>query len=193
LLINTTDIVAAFESQVLETEPVASLFNQEENAKGYIKYGLYSRKTYFFHAYYKAFDLEAFKGDITNAKILAEILASLLKYFLTDLSQWTIITTPKRIHYQRFGYHFSSEVLKILAAQTGITFLPDIVAAVDKNKVNPEFYQLNPLPSNTKLMLYDDILTTGRTISTTLQLLRENPGNKLLTPNIPVIIGINNN
>ena len=193
MLIKTKEILAAIESQALETEPVASLSQTPGISPGYVKYGLYSRKAIFFHAYYKAFDLEGFKANKANAQILAEIFSNLLLYFLPNPSEWYVITTPKRAHTERLGYHFSSEVLKIVSEQTGIKFLQDIVGARDKNKIEPVFFQLNPIPPGARLILYDDILTTGKTIYTTLDVLKSNPQNKLAQVNIPVIVGINNN
>lgn len=167
-------------------------FQSNDITQGYVKYGLYARKTIFFHAFYKAYDLESFKGNIRNARILSDIFINLLRYFLPDPSVYTIITTPKRAHTEKLGYHFASEVIKIVAAETGINFLEDVIGAKNKNKIMPEFFQLKPIPDSSKLILFDDILTTGKTIYTTIDVLRNNPDNHLKT-NPLIIVGINNN
>jgi len=191
LLIKTSDIVVSTPSQAYEDE-TDNLILEQDITQGYTKYGLYSRKTIFFHAFYKAYDLEAFKGNIANARILANIFTNLLKYFLPDPTLWTIITTPKRAHTEKLGYHFASEVIKITAAETGIHFLEDVVGAKNKNKITPEFFQLKPISNGSKLILFDDILTTGKTIYTTLDVLKQDPANQLKT-NPLIIVGINNN
>lgn len=190
MLIKTSDIVVSI-PQAYEEEPENSPFNHDVT-QGYLKYGLYSRRTIFFHAFYKAYDLESFKGNIRNAQILADILTNLIRYFIPDPSSWTIITTPQRAHTEKLGYHFASEVLKITARDTGIQFLQEVIGAKNKNKIMPEFHQLKPIPDSSKLILFDDILTTGKTIYTTIDVLRNNPENNLTT-NPLIIVGINNN
>ncbi len=192
MLIKTNEILANLTLPAPE-EPSDSPFQPSGITSGYLKYGLYSRRTIFFHAFYKAYDLEAFKADILNARILADILAHLLKYFIPNPAAWTIITTPKRAHTERLGYHFASEVLKITSAETGITFLEDVVGAKDKNKIEPVFFQLKPIPTGTNLIIFDDIFTTGKTIYTTLDVLKQNPENNLQHTNPLIIIAVNNN
>ena len=190
MLIKTSDIVVST-PQAFEEEPENSPFNHDVT-QGYLNYGLYSRRTIFFHAFYKAYDLESFKGNIRNAQILADILTNLIRYFIPDPSFWTIITTPQRAHTEKLGYHFASEVLKITARDTGIQFIQEVIGARNKNKIMPEFHQLKPIPDTSKLILFDDILTTGKTIYTTIDVLRNNTDNHLKT-NPLIIVGINNN
>ena len=191
MLIKTADIVIS-QPEPEEETPDGLLTIQQDITQGYIKYGLYSRRTIFFHAFYKAYDLESFKGNINNAKTLADILSNLIKYFIPDPCLWTVITTPQRAHTEKLGYHFASEVLRITARDTGIQFLEEVIGAKNKNKIMPEFFQLKPIPDTSKLILFDDILTTGKTIYTTIDLLRNNPENNLKN-NPLIIVGINNN
>lgn len=176
-------------AQMDESEDISCT---QEYSTGYLKYGLYSRRTLFFHAFYKAYNLELFKADLNNAKVLSSILSKLIQYFIPSPQEWTIITTPKRAHTEKLGYHFASEVLKITAAEIGIHFLEDVIGAKDKNKISPQFFQLKAVP-NTRLIIFDDILTTGKTIYATLDILKANPLNNLSNYNPPIIIGINNN
>lgn len=192
MLFKTNEIISNLPLPVPE-EPGDSPLQPTGITSGYIKYGLYSRRTIFFHAYYKAYDLEAFKADLRNARILADILTNLLKYFIPNPADWTLITTPKRAHTERLGYHFASEVLKITSADTGITFLEDVIGAMDKNKIEPRFFQLKPIPASTNLIIFDDIFTTGKTIYTTLDVLKQNPANNLQHTNPLIIIAVNNN
>lgn len=181
MLVNTSQLVANIQPQdpFPEADPASGL--------GYIKYGLYARKTMFFHAYYKAFNLEFFKGNKENAAILADILSILIRYFIPNPAAWSIITTPKRIHTERLGYHFASEILLLTAAATGINFIEDVICTRNKSKMEPEFFLNKPLPP-APFILYDDILTTGMTIYASLDLIREATGSTPL-----IIVGINNN
>ncbi|MHC1773795.1 MAG: phosphoribosyltransferase [Lentimicrobium sp.] len=192
MLIKTNEIQPVL-SLLAPDEPDDSPFQPNNITSGYLKYGLYSRKTIFFHAFYKAYDLEAFKADLRNARTLADILTHLLKYFIPNPTNWTLITTPKRAHTERLGYHFASEVLRITSAETGITFLEDVIGAKDKNKLEPVFFQLKPIPQKTNLIIFDDILTTGKTIYATLDVLKQNPENNLQHTNPLIIIAVNNN
>lgn len=191
MLINTQQILS--QNQLPPPEETDYNHPNPDITSGYIKYGLYARKTIYFHAFYKAYDLESFKADLRNARILADILSSLIKYFIPVPSSWAILTTPQRAHTEKLGYHFASEILKITAEETGITFLENVIGAKNKSKIQPEFFQLKPLPENTPLILFDDIFTTGKTIYTCLDVLKSNPSNHLSNINIPVIVGINNN
>jgi hypothetical protein len=185
MLVKTSSIVASI--QELPHEPDQDHAAEPAPTQGYLKYGLYSRKSIFFHAFFKAYDLEMFKSRKENARILADILSGLIRYFIPIPGAWSIITTPKRAHAERLGYHFASEVLKITAEDTGIQFVEDVIGARNKNKLDPVFFLLKPVPSG-PFILFDDIFTTGSTIYASLKLIRET------TPINPlIIIGINNN
>jgi len=185
MLVTTNSIIANLQAQ--SHEPEEDHVTEHAPTHGYLKYGLYSRKTMFFHAFFKAYDLEAFKARKENASILADILSGLIRYFIPDPASWSIITTPKRAHTERLGYHFATEVLKITSDATGIRFIEDVIGARNKNKIEPVFYLQNPLPAS-PFILFDDILTTGKTIYTSLDLIRECKGYNPL-----IIVGINNN
>lgn len=145
----------------------------------------------FFHAFYKAYNLESFKADLQNASILSSILSHLILYFLPNPSQWLIITTPRRIHSERLGYHFASEVLQLTSQATGIQFQPNVIGTHNKIKLDPDFYLISPPLQFHNIILFDDILTTGKTIYASLDVLHSIP--QLSGKNIPVIVGINNN
>ncbi len=192
MLVNTADITTLTTSQVSETEPEISV-SDENYISGYVRYSLHRRKEFFYHAVFKAYDLEYLKADIRNAQLLANVLEDLLKHFIPFPEKTYIITTPKRAHTDKLGYHFATEVLKFLSHNYPINFISDVFTAKDKNKLDPVFFQVKSLPENAPIILFDDILTTGKTIRACMNLLKENPSNKLLTPNIPILIGINNN
>ena len=159
----------------------------------YTKFSLISRKDLFIIAFYKTENLEKFKANISNADILAPIFANLIKYYFPNLDNYLLITTPKRSHSEKLGYHFATEICVRTAKLSGIEFFPDFMVARSKQKFKPDFTQIKPLPNNKQLILFDDIGTTYQTIYETLKTLRENPENHLETTSIPIFVGINNN
>jgi len=159
----------------------------------YTKFSLISRKDLFIIAFYKSENLEKFKANVANADILAPIFANLLKYYFPNLENCLLITTPKRAHTERIGFHFASEICIRTSKLINIEFFPDFMVAKSKSKFNPEFTQIKPLPKNKRLILFDDIATTYQTLYQTLKTLRENPENQLDNINIPIFVAINNN
>lgn len=110
--------------------------------------------------------------------------SSFLKQFIGSMNDWCIITTPKRRHYD--GFHFAKAICKEIAEKERIPFYENAIQCISKDRLNPEFFLLRKINEN-RVILFDDILTTGKTISTCYQLLKEE--NK----QIIVIIGVNNN
>ena len=159
----------------------------------YTKFSLVSRKEYFIIAFYKTENLEKFKANINNADILAPIFANLIKYYFPNLENCVLITTPKRSHSEKLGYHFASEICYRTSTLTGIEFLPDMMIATSKQKFNPNFIQVLPLPPGKRVILFDDIGTTYQTIYETIKTLRQNPDNHLENVHIPIFVGVNNN
>jgi hypothetical protein len=159
----------------------------------YTKFSLVSRRDLFIIAFYKTENLEKFKGNIANADILAPLFATLLKYYIPDLENAVLITTPKRAHSEKLGYHFATEICIRTCKTINLEFIPDVLIATSKSKFNPNFIQQKPLPEGKRVILFDDIATTYQTIYATLNVLRNNPENNLATVHIPIFVGINNN
>jgi hypothetical protein len=159
----------------------------------YTKFSLVSRRDLFIIAFYKTENLEKFKGNIVNADILAPLFATLLKYFIPDIENAVLITTPKRAHSEKLGYHFASEICIRASSMINLEFIEDVLIATSKSKFNPNFIQQKSLPEGKRVILFDDIATTYQTIYASLNVLRNNPENNLATVHIPIFIGINNN
>jgi hypothetical protein len=186
-----------FTPKVAQEQPSEESSSDAESAYNdyvhYTKFSLISRKDYFIIAFYKTENLEKFKANIANADILAPIFANLLKFYFPDLENYLLITTPKRAHSEKLGYHFASEICMRTAKLTGIEFFPEFMVARSKQKFKPDFTQTKPLPNSKRLILFDDIGTTYQTIYETLKTLRENPENNLENMSIPIFVGVNNN
>ena len=188
---------SVFIQKVSQVESHEESFSDAESSYNdyihYAKFSLISRKDLFIIAFYKTENLEKFKANIANADILAPIFANLLKFYFPNLDNYLLITTPKRSHSERLGYHFASEICIRTSKLINIEFFPDFMVAKSKQKFKPEFTQIKPLPNNKRLILFDDIGTTYQTIYETLKTLRENPENNLENASIPIFVGINNN
>lgn len=81
---------------------------------------------------------------------------------------WCLVTTPRRRHLE--GTHFASEVCEKASALVGIPFRRDVVTAKNRQRIEPEFMLAGDIPEH-NVILYDDILTTGSTLSACRSLL----------------------
>lgn len=125
-------------------------------------------------------------AEIKNSAEIAEEFAEAALDFLLRLigntEGWAIVTTPRRRHTDSF--HFATYVCEIMATRLGITFYNDAVQCVNRNRLAPEFHLLRPIAER-KVIIYDDIITTGTTLTATTLLL----GDREMILNL---IGINN-
>lgn len=101
------------------------------------------------------------------AELFAEMAASFLASFIANTEDWAIITTPRRRHYSCF--HFATAVCERIALKLCIPFYPDAVQCINRNRLAPEFLHLRPIKER-RLIIYDDIITTGSTLTATADL-----------------------
>lgn len=123
------------------------------------------------------------KSSGEHAGTVSGELASFLSSFVGDLSGWAIVTTPARRHYG--GFHFATEVCRKVAEAVKIPFYEGAVQCTDKNRLNPDFHLLRPLAEE-RIIIFDDIITTGKTLEATYGLIREE------RKQVVCIVGINN-
>lgn len=71
-----------------------------------------------------------------------------------------LITTPRRRH---TDWNFSDEVCKLISEKTGIHYEQDVVTCKNRKRIDPVF-EVQKKPSQSTLILYDDIVTTGATL-----------------------------
>lgn len=107
---------------------------------------------------------------------------SFVKRLINDREGWAIITPPRRRTYNES--HFSSAVCRLLSDSLGLPFWENAVQCVNRNRLNPEFHLLRPI-SERKVIIFDDIITTGSTLTATASLLSDREM-------IVNLIGINN-
>lgn len=129
--------------------------------------------------------IDKIKENPDNVPLFADNLCDFLEHILGNMvkGDWCIVTTPRRRH--KSGFHFSTEICKAAAKILSLPFYEDAFSAKNHIRINPEFHmEKNPAESN--VIVYDDIITTGETIRTVSQLLRDAGHNTFL------VVGIKN-
>lgn len=112
------------------------------------------------------------------ARAALEFLRSLVKVF----DGWAIVTTPRRRHDDCF--HFATEICRRLAGELKIPFYDGAVATMNRDRLHPDFVLIREVKEQ-KIIVYDDIVTTGATLIATSSLFAD----REITLNI---IGISN-
>ena len=127
-------------------------------------------------------DIKQDDSEISHfAEAVSQMIVELLGNNLA-LSDWAIITTPKRRHKVR---NFASLICEAIHQKLQIPFIEDVALCKSKERINAVF-EINNLPEATNLIVFDDFVTTGSTFKAMNQLL------KPLNKNLLFIAGINN-
>lgn len=116
------------------------------------------------------------------ASLFADVACNFIQRLVNNTEDWCIITTPRRRHND--GFHFATAVCDEIACRLGLPFYADAVQCINRNRLEPEFHLLRPIPER-RVILYDDIITTGTTLTATNQLLADRDS-------VLNLIGINN-
>lgn len=112
-------------------------------------------------------DFDLIKQSEHHAHLTAEKVCSLIDRLVLDLEGWCIVTTPRRRHFE--GFHFSEFVSGKISEMKNIPFYKGAVQCLTKDRLNPEFHLLREIPER-KVILFDDIITTGTTLKATREL-----------------------
>lgn len=124
--------------------------------------------------------------EIKNSGECAEaIAASAIGFILSTVrpdDEWCIITAPKRRHVT--GYHFATDICQKIAREVKIRFYESAMQCINRTRINPEFYLLRPI-EEPGIILFDDICTTGSTLTAAYDLLKDRK-------QVICIVGINN-
>ena len=125
------------------------------------------------------------KGDPDMVTFFADnitpVISETLGYHLADGS-WAVCTSPKRRHKEK---NFATLICEKIAASLGIPFYEDVAMCHSKQRVNAVF-ELNNLPKESNIIVFDDFVTTGQTLASMKNLLQSK--NK----NLVFFAGINN-
>ena len=112
------------------------------------------------------------KGDPDMVTFFAEnitpVISETLGYHLTDGS-WAVCTSPKRRHKEK---NFATLISERIAASLGIPFYEDVALCHSKQRVNAVF-ELNNLPKESNIIVFDDFVTTGMTLAGMKKLLTQ--------------------
>lgn len=106
----------------------------------------------------------------------AKLIKGLFRFNITK--EWCIITTPRRRHK---SWHFATMVCKKVSEIVGIPFYEDVLYAPNRDRLNPKFELLKDIKEN-NIIIYDDIITTGKTIESTVKPFKDR--------NVLIIVGI---
>ena len=117
------------------------------------------------------------------ARHFADCAVSLLKKIccLNDVSDMALCYPPKRRHKER---NFAEIVCEMLAETIGLRLYKDVFRAKNRQRVQPVFYLEKEIKER-NIIIFDDIVTTGSTLTAC--------GNLLENKNVLFIAGINNN
>lgn len=129
--------------------------------------------------------LTEIKSDPAEIPHFADAVSGfILQYLGHSLGNggWCICTTPKRRHKER---NFASLISDSMHRTLGIPFYEDVAMCRNRQRVNAVF-TLNVLPGEPNIIVFDDFVTTGSTLSAMHRLL--SPLNK----NLLFVAGINN-
>ena len=104
------------------------------------------------------------KGDPEMVSFFAEnitpVISETLGYHLSDGS-WAVCTSPKRRHREK---NFATLISERIAASLGIPFYEDVALCHSKQRVNAVF-EINNLPQESNIIVFDDFVTTGMTLA----------------------------
>ena len=121
--------------------------------------------------------------EIKNSGECAEAISNAVTELILSMvrpdDEWCIVTTPKRTE-----YHFATDICKKIARGLNIKFYESAIQCLNKTRINPEFHLLRPITEQ-RIILFDDICTTGSTITAAYELLKERK-------QVLCIVGINN-
>ena len=111
--------------------------------------------------------LEEIKEDAGNIQPFADCACWYINKAVGRLGEsWCLMTTPRR---RNKDFHFATKVCEAISEELHIPFYPDAVQAINNRRVEPVFEKnVNPIEEN--IILYDDIITTGKTIQKTREL-----------------------
>lgn len=127
-------------------------------------------------------DIKSDPAEVSHfATAVSDFLSQVLGMSLAS-GYWCICTSPKRRHKER---NFATLICIAIADRLRIPFYEDVAFCRSKQRINAVF-NLNRLPDEPNVIVFDDFVTTGSTLRGMHELLI--PHNKTLL----FIAGINN-
>ena len=103
--------------------------------------------------------------EIKESEECGYIIAGSAIDFVTKMlrpdNEWCIITAPRRRHLE--GYNFADAVSRKISEGVRIKYYEGAVQCINRNRIRPEFYLLREIKEQ-RIIIFDDILTTGSTL-----------------------------
>ena len=110
------------------------------------------------------------KGDHAMVEFCAKNIVPVIRETIgahLDRGGWCICTSPKRRHKAR---NFATLISERIAESLAIPFYEDVATCRTRQRVNAVF-DLNVLPKEPNIIVFDDFVTTGQTLAAMKQLL----------------------
>ena len=114
--------------------------------------------------------LTEIKGDPAMVEFCAKSIVPVIRETIgahLDKGGWCICTSPKRRHKAR---NFASLISERIAECLAIPFYEDVALCHTRQRVNAVF-ELNVLPKEPNIIVFDDFVTTGQTLAAMKRLL----------------------
>ena len=115
------------------------------------------------------------------ADSICPVIREMIGYNLS-LGQWCVVTSPKRRHKEK---NFATLISERIGQKLAIPFYEDVAFCHTKQRINAVF-ELNVLPVETNIIVFDDFVTTGQTLAGMKKLLQP------LGKNLVFFTGVNN-
>ena len=116
------------------------------------------------------------KGDDDMVGFFADNISPLVRSVLGSFlspEDYAVVTTPKRRHKER---NFATLVAARMAELLGLPFFDDCAHAPNRHRVGTVFTP-NNIPPHRNIIVFDDFVTTGQTLVSMQNLLREHGKN----------------
>lgn len=129
--------------------------------------------------------LSDIKADDSQIRRFALELGNLTEQILGSClgnCDWAVVTAPPRRH---TGRNFAVETAKLMAERLRIPFRPDVAFCNSRQRIGAVYTPGTP-PPEANLIVFDDIVTTGSTLKSLTDVLK-NMGKSVF-----LIVGINN-
>lgn len=115
------------------------------------------------------------------ADSICPVIREMIGYNLS-LGQWCVVTSPKRRHKEK---NFATLISERIGQKLAIPFYEDVAFCHTKQCINAVF-ELNVLPVEPNIIVFDDFVTTGQTLAGMKKLLQP------LGKNLVFFTGVNN-
>ena len=112
------------------------------------------------------------KGDPAMVEFCAKSIVPVIRETIgthLDKGGWCIVTSPKRRHKAR---NFATLISERIAESLAIPFYEDVALCHTRQRVNAAF-ELNVLPDEPNIIVFDDFVTTGQTLAVMKRLLEK--------------------